>query len=231
MPPPPVPQASSDPFDGFQRPWRAANEAWAVAVLLALGLSVLMHGYNVVANLRVRGMLLDRDYEAIVGATRSIEALPAVSFLLTLVTAVVLMVWVHHVWTSERSHPGAYTRSTGIAVGGWIIPLANYVLAPLAIRDLWRGTRAARPGASASDLSLPMPGLVMAWAVFWAAGNLLLAISSSAARGAENEASWDFALDRIDSSLMTEAAASVAMIVAGILLIRIVWQIRAFTRR
>src|SRR5262245_42773014 len=36
----PSPQPAFDPRGSFQRPWRTATQAWGVAVLLALGVSV-----------------------------------------------------------------------------------------------------------------------------------------------------------------------------------------------
>jgi hypothetical protein len=71
----------------------------------------------------------------------------AVVYLLLLVsTAVVFIVWMSRAARNNDALGRDLPRlSTGWAVGGWFIPIANFVLPVLIVQDLWRGSTASIP--------------------------------------------------------------------------------------
>lgn len=64
--------------------------------------------------------------------------LPMVYTLLSLVIGVMLLIWSYDRVGSQR---GRTRYGAGMAVGAWLIPLANFILPPLVLRDLWRATK------------------------------------------------------------------------------------------
>lgn len=67
---------------------------------------------------------------------------------LSLTIGVLLLVWLHGVYSDRR---GQMPFSPGMAVGGWLIPFANFVLPALIVRGAWKAY--VGPGA----------GIVTAW--------------------------------------------------------------------
>lgn len=70
----------------------------------------------------------------------------------TLVIMIMLLVWLHGVYADRRAQ---MPFSPGMAVGGWFIPIANFVLPWLIVRGAWK----AYVGAGA--------GIVGAWWLCW----------------------------------------------------------------
>jgi hypothetical protein len=96
----------------------------------------------------------------------AVDGLAVATFLLTLVTAVVWIVWQHH---AHRNLP--VLGVTGMrydpvmVVLWWVIPVANFVMPLLTLNELWR---ASDPEARTSDWrSKPMPGLLIVWWIFF----------------------------------------------------------------
>jgi hypothetical protein len=58
--------------------------------------------------------------------------------LLQLVAAIVFFVWLHRIHVAVRQEQGATQFTPGMAVGGWFIPFANFVLPMLSMRDVWQ---------------------------------------------------------------------------------------------
>lgn len=58
--------------------------------------------------------------------------------LLTFVGVVLYLVWFARAYNWLRAARGGTAYSTGLAVGGWFIPLANFVLPVLAQSDAWK---------------------------------------------------------------------------------------------
>lgn len=152
-----------------QRPWRSSTDAFAWVTIGLLLVQVGPYAYIVSFEEGIMSALEERDYQGVLDLSAS--PVPGISSLLYIATAVFFLIWLHRVWTSDRSDPTWYSRSSGRAVGGWFIPLAAWGLGPLALRDLWTGTRRARPGAMPQPRG--MPGLRVRYAIAWAVGSLL----------------------------------------------------------
>lgn len=73
--------------------------------------------------------------------------------ILSLLIGVLLLIWCYQVHAARR---GQASFSPGMAVGGFFIPGANLVLAPLIIRSAWKATVGAGGGL-----------LVLLWWLFW----------------------------------------------------------------
>lgn len=82
---------------------------------------------------------------------------------LSLAIGVSLLIWCYQVHDARR---GQASFSPGMAVGGFLIPGANFILAPLIIRSAWKATVGAGGGL-----------LVLFWWLFW-----LLEIALAVAR-------------------------------------------------
>lgn len=63
--------------------------------------------------------------------------LKIVYMVLSLTIGVFLLIWLYQVHARRR---GQASFSPGMAVGGWFIPLANFILAPLIVRSAWKAT-------------------------------------------------------------------------------------------
>jgi hypothetical protein len=62
----------------------------------------------------------------------------AIRLVATLGAIIVYLIWFARAYGWARVMRGGTQYSTGLAVGGWFIPFANFVLPYLALRDLWR---------------------------------------------------------------------------------------------
>ena len=60
-----------------------------------------------------------------------------VYMVLSLTIGMFLLIWLYQVHARRR---GQASFSPGMAVGGWFIPLANVILAPLIVRSAWKAT-------------------------------------------------------------------------------------------
>ncbi len=130
----------------------------AVALLAVLtiaaraGLIARLHGFQ-------RG---EATRAAVVEAGDAVDGLAVATFLATLVTAVVWIVWQHHAHKNLPALGVTGMRfTTDMVVLWWIIPVANFVMPLLTMTELWK---ASDPEARTSDWrSKPTPGLLITW--------------------------------------------------------------------
>ncbi|MEW1954285.1 DUF4328 domain-containing protein [Terrabacter sp. NPDC080008] len=217
------------------QPWRGstpvlARAAQGLLVLLAFGSLPLA-----LLESRVDRLLAGRepaqvDLVEAVGLVRIAEDLTWVRSRVAVVTAVVLLVWLHQVWTSDRSAHNVYTRGTSLAVGGWLIPVANLVLAPNALRDLWHGTERARDGIFDGPVDRSTPRLVSAWWVAWCLLFVGLVGGWLTGVGADLTTRGDL-VTVLRAGLRFDIFTCVAFLASGVLLACIVGRITSFTRR
>ena len=90
-------------------------------------------------------------------------ALLGMENLLTLVSIILFMVWIHRVLSAIRSTGQTTSISPGLAVGGWFIPLGNLVLPWLSVRSALKGL----------GLTSAMAGV---WWLLWLANTSLSSI-------------------------------------------------------
>ena len=230
----PVPGPSGLTSDGNVvrvRPWRGSNAGIARA---AQGLLVLMALGNVALALleaRVERLLAERDLAEAVRLVQNAGDLTWLRSRIGVLTAVVFLVWLHRMWTSDRSAHNVYTRGTGLAVGGWLVPVANLVLAPNALRDLWHGTERARDGVLDGPVDRSTPRLVSVWWLAWC----LMCVGAIAdwfvQRGVDLTSSDEDVVSILRAGLRLEIFTSAASAVSGVLLVLVIGRITTFTRR
>jgi hypothetical protein len=213
------------------RPWRASNYAVSTAAQALLLLTAIANLAIAVNDVLLDALLTERDYAAIVDRHSTVDGLSGVTNWLALLTVLVFLVWMHRFWTSDRSAHNVYTRGTGFAVGGWLIPVAGFILGPNALRDLWHGTENASKGVLDGPVDRSTPRLVSWWWVAW----LAMAVSAVAGRVAramaEGAPSLPDLLASLQSGLRIEIVSCVVSAVAAVLLVLVIRRITAFTRR
>jgi hypothetical protein len=75
-----------------------------------------------------------------------VDTTGVIFLLLLLATAVLFIIWMSRAARNNEALGRDLPRlSAGWAVGGWFIPLANFVIPVLIMQDLWRGSNASIP--------------------------------------------------------------------------------------
>lgn len=234
-PPPPAPAAAQTGVTAnFKnvavRPWRQSTAVVAVMAQAAFVVGALANLYLTSMDVKVKGLLEDRDFAAMEREAQSADGLYMLILGVGALSAILLLVWFHRVWTSDRSDHSLYTRGTGMAIGGWFIPFANFVLGPLALRDLLWGVEHAspqdKPGRPAAT-----PRLVIAFWVVIAVNLVLVMLARGAESGLQRPDSIDALMTSVQASLTYEALGGVAGAAGAVIAILYIRKVMALTRR
>jgi hypothetical protein len=143
-------------------------------------------------------------------ADDAVSSMAGVVGLIMLAVFVVLIIFLFRasknteLWDTSRR-----TWTPGWAIGGWFIPLANFVIPLLVILDIWRRTpeRSADGGARTS----PSASAVGVWWVLFLIGTVLIRID------------FDYdTLDEYKTQDWAHIAGSIGLAISAVLLIRIV---------
>ena len=128
------------------QPWRQSTAVLAPVIAQTFFVLVaLANLYLAWSDVRIKGLLNDEDFSAVVREAKTADGL--------YVPILVLAGLARHL-PARLAPPGLdlrplrprlYTRGAGMAIGGWFIPFANFVLGPLALRDVLWGTEHASP--------------------------------------------------------------------------------------
>ena len=122
-----VPFPSSDPF--------AKVRGLGGTLVVMLGLRAAMRAVTYIVHkvtLPPPGQIDDQQLSSM----RTVEmSLLGVENLITLVTMIMFLVWIHRVFVAIRESGGTTSWSPGWAVGGWFVPVANAVIPWLTVRD------------------------------------------------------------------------------------------------
>ncbi|MFF3017730.1 DUF4328 domain-containing protein [Streptomyces sp. NPDC057939] len=104
-------------------------------------------------------------------------------FTLRLATIVVFLVWFHRVrCNGQVFRPDGFTQSTGWAIGGWFVPLANLYFPYRTARETWEASTRSAPDGSYRSTSIAP---VTAWWIVFVAGLLIDRVFASQYRNAE----------------------------------------------
>lgn len=148
-----------------------------------------------------------------------------------LTAGVVFLVWLararRNVQAGPRcSHaPDAPVLGPGWAIGAWFVPIANFVLPPIVLGDLWRGSRpAARPGYR----------LIITWWLALCAALLLNLIADMARAAPVNELGPQVAVPAYWLGATLNSVSALCTVTSGALLAKIItrvsrWQTRCST--
>lgn len=212
------------------RPWKQSTAVLAIIAQALFAVAAVANLYLAWFDIRIKGLLSDGDFDAVVSEAESADALYLPILALAGLAGIVMLVWLHRVWTSDRSDHALYTRGTGMAIGGWFIPFANVVLGPLALRDVLWGTEHANPRTRHDRPSTTPPLIIALWVVL--AVNLVLAMLGRAAqRGIEQPDSLDSLVSTLQTGLTYEALGGVFGAAGGVVGILLIRKVMGFTRR
>ncbi len=229
LPAPPAPPTAAPPFAGAPQlmpsapVWRrlgGLRTALTVLLWCAVGTSILL----------LIALITQRTaFEDVVSGDFSFEALDrlesadgfvggmvALDFLLTIAIAVVFIVWLWRVAKNAEVLGRQNPRfGPGWTIGGWFIPLANFVIPLLVVRDLWRGSDPAVPPGDPNWRQGPGGVLVGWWWAAWLASGFAFQLTPS---GETSSSPTDF---RVSSTVsLVSTAISVASAILAIYLVR-----------
>jgi predicted nucleic acid-binding Zn ribbon protein len=132
-------------------------------------------------------------------------------WLLVVAGFVVLVVWTYRAYRQAAAPDADLRFGRGWAIGAWFVPLANLVLVPMLLFDLWRlvSDRPERPRGRGWRRGRGNP-LVLLWLATWSVGTVL---------SGEGDADLDDAtVADVDRHFDLLLAAPVNLVVAGVAL-------------
>lgn len=212
------------------RPWRQSTAVLAVVAQALFALGGVANVYLAWFDVRIKGLVSATDYEAIAREAGTADGMYLRILAIAAAAGLVFLVWFHRVWTSDRSDHSLYTRGTGLAVGGWFIPFANFVLGPLALRDLLWGTEHASPRAQPGR-PVSTPRLVTAWWAVLGASLLFAMLGRGAETGLERPESFEAFTTSLQASLTWEAVGAMAGVAGAVVAILTIRRVMDYTRR
>jgi hypothetical protein len=153
----------------------------------------------------------------------------ALFFIVFAATGVVFIIWQFRHAKNAEALRGSLPLGPGWAIGGWFIPLANYVLPAVQIGQ----------AAKASDPDLPpgeprsrgrLPGIVVAWAIVFAVGAGMF-IAASSSRPNEDQLTAFNARSEIQDFARADREAAIGMFVYAAAAVLALLMVRQLTER
>ncbi len=156
----------------------------------------------------------------------------ALFFISFVATGVVFILWQFRHAKNAEAIRGSLSIGPGWAIGGWFIPLANYVLPAVQISQSAKASDPDLPAGAPRDRG-KLPGIIIAWAVVFAVGaGVFLAGSSS--RPSEDQVTLFNARSQIQDFARADREAAFGMFLyaaAGVLGLLMVRQLTERQRR
>lgn len=220
QPPAWSPEQVGRPAPQSPRPLGGSFQVLAAVTQVALGAIIVLNGYVIM--LCVRGLQWVDALESGTGNAGDGDELDARILIAALIYAAVslacagcFIAWSYTLRRSDRVAPEAMRFGPGWTIGGWFVPILNFVRPFQTTVNLWRGL--ARPATPhQAPTQPPVPGLVRVW---WAAflvmaigGRLLIASVQN----------LQPTLDSARRAFWTEIAADSLNITAAVLAILVV---------
>lgn len=220
QPPAWSPEQLGRPAPQSARPLGGSFQVLAAVTQVALGAIIVLNGYMIM--LCVRGLQWVDALESGTGSAGEGDELDARILIVALIYAAAslacagcFIAWSYTLRRSDRVAAEAMRFGPGWTIGGWFVPILNFVRPFQTTIDLWRSL--ARPATPhQAPAQPPIPGIVRAW---WAAflvmaigGRLLLA-------SVQNLPST---LDSARQAFWTEIAVDTLNIAAAVLAILVV---------
>ena len=130
------------------QPWRQSTAVLAVIAQTFFVLAALANLYLAWSDVRIKGLLNDEDFSAVVREAETADGLYVPILVMAGAAGIFLLVWLHRVWTSDRSDHSLYTRGTGMAIGAGSSrsPTSSWGRSPCATCSGAPSTRARWPG-------------------------------------------------------------------------------------
>lgn len=155
----------------------------AVGVAVLLGVSALTALLGSAADLYTWSLMKDVQADPLKVAQSTLEgadvltsASGALQSLALLATAVVFVIWFHRVRVNGGIFdPGAFTQSSGWAIGAWFIPLGNLFLPYRVAAQSWAASVQLGPDGSVRRVStVPLTS----WWILWVLSRILDAVAT-----------------------------------------------------
>ena len=176
LPPPPAPPGLRLPDKssiGNHLPGWLQGLLWSSAALLSLsGLFVLI-AVNAAEKYFYKDM---RAIDEWVDAEDTYTTLFGLSVLLGIASFVLLIIWTYRLHKVSSAHIDRRDRkwSSGWSIGGWFVPLANFVIPGMVISESIQVARARqRTGSGTNWRRIPRDSLLIYWWVLYGVGILL----------------------------------------------------------
>ena len=191
-------------------------------VVILIGVAVLIAIASAIGDVAVYARAetlvnepLSEEAWVVLGATAGVQ------FLVHIVALVLLLVWLHRSWrNAETLGVLDLPFSAGWAVGGWFVPLLNFVRPYQSMRDVERASRQLASGARPEGWSsLRADRKVNLWWIFF----LVSAVMSSAANNTDLSNTGDV-LSFIRQFALIDLVANVLHAAAGVMLLLVVRQ-------
>ncbi|MFG2617599.1 DUF4328 domain-containing protein [Streptomyces sp. NPDC048507] len=188
-------QAGPAPY-GYPSPPPAAEvlrspRGLAVAVAVLLGVAALTAVLGSAADLYTWSLMQDVRADPLGVAQSTLEGADVLTSLAgrlqglaLLATGIVFVIWFHRVRVNGQIfNPGAFTRSSGWAIGAWFIPVGNFFLPYGIASQTWAASVQLGPDGSFRRFSTAP---LTAWWVLWVLSRVLDAIATVLGRRAQN---------------------------------------------
>lgn len=109
-------------------------------------------------------------------ATGTFAGMLVLYVLLVLAAGVVFIVWQFRHAANAQARRGSLGLGPGWAIGGWFIPVANYVLPAIQLHQSARASDPETGPGPSPGSGGRAPGVIIAWALAYALGNIVFAV-------------------------------------------------------
>lgn len=147
------------------------------------------------------------------------ELVPIIGVLLLMVAGIAFVVWLHRARTNLDGPGEELNWSRGWSIGGWFLPLGNFVIPQLVVSEIDRVSQRRADEAEGRPHERRR-GVVVAWVVLW---SLFMVISQLGQPMLDN-------LDPGPSTLLSAAMSLIEAVAAGSAIL-LVWQVTANQER
>jgi hypothetical protein len=126
------------------------------------------------------------------------------------VTGVLFIAWFRRAYQNTAAFGAPRRSSTGWAVGGWFVPIANFFIPKRIANDIWRGSEPH--GLTGPDQ--PVPTVLNVWWGSWVALNLAARFGTSGGRvsSAQDALGWNLGAIVMFALLAASALFAVAVV-------------------
>lgn len=178
-PPPPAPVATYPPPASGPMPTHRVLSGWLQGLLWVSAAASALTAIFAIQAISAASEWWNDDVSAIndwITAEDAYTTLNGLFSLVSIAVFVLLIIWTYRIHgVSSRLWPHHRQWSRGWTIGGWFIPLANFIIVPLLLQEIWRILRSPHGDTAARGdwRSTPADGLITGWWILYAVGVVL----------------------------------------------------------